>query len=132
MATAQNDTPLRRDWDAMDLPVHWSRLAPPAEGQPKPDSADAPLDLSLHPSVPDGQYPVATGAARSRDHLARIKDGMLDLASTAMACYEAIWRDHGLEPVLPWQSTGEDPCHIFVEHIEFDAHENVVRIWCGS
>ena len=79
-------TPPRRcDWDAMDLPVHWSRLAPVPEGQPRPAFADAPLDLSLHSSVPDGQYPVARGTARSRDHLATIRDGQLDLASTALA-----------------------------------------------
>ena len=124
--------PLRRDWHEFHLPVHWSRLEPRPEGIHKPKFSDTPLDLSVPACVPDGQYPIANGHARSADHLATVKDGVLDLASTALACYEAVWRAHGLEPTLPWRRSEADPCHIFVEEIEFDHEDNVLRIWCGS
>ena len=93
--------PRRRDWHEFHLPIYWSRLAQLPEGTTKPTFSEMPLDLSVPNSVPDGQYPVANGNARSVDHLATVEDGLLDLASTAHACYEAIWRAHGLVPELP-------------------------------
>ncbi len=124
--------PWRRDWHELNLPIYWSRLAQLPEGTTKPTFSEMPLDLSVPNSVPDGQYPVANGNARSVDHLATVKDGFLDLASTAHACYEAIWRAHGLVPEFPCQNSESDPWHLFVEEVEFDHHENVIRIWCGS
>ena len=124
--------PLTRDWHQFHLPVHWSRYALRPDGTPRPTFPNLPIDLSVPGCVPDGQYPVANGNARSVDHLATVEDRLLDLAATAHACYEAIWRAHGLVPELPCQNSESDPWHLFVEEVEFDHHENVIRIWCGS
>ena len=63
MTNSPAEPPRRRDWHDMHLSVHWSRLAPSPEGAPNPSFADTPFDLSVAGSVPDGQYPVANGAA---------------------------------------------------------------------
>ena len=130
--TTSTVLPRIRDWNEFELPVHWSRYATRPEGTPRPKYSQLPLDLSVPACVADGQYPIANGRARSVDHLATVKDGVLDVESTAQACYEAVWRAHGLEPALPWQRSENDPCHIFVEEVVFDHEENVLRIWCGS
>ena len=130
--TTSTALPRIRDWNEFELPVHWSRYALRPAGTPRPTFPNLPIDLSVPGCVPDGQYPVANGNARSKDTLATVKDGQLEIASTAHACYEAVWRAHGLEPTLPWRGSDTDPHHLFVEEVEFDHHETVIRIRCGS
>ena len=123
---------LSRDWTDLGYPIHWSRYQALPHGQPVPPLPDHPLDLAAPAGTPDGHYTVAYGQGRSIGHKTIVKGGMLDPASMAMACYEAIWRGHGLAPEFPPRPDGPGLDHIFVEEVEFDHHEGVLRIHCGS
>ena len=119
------------DWQALGYPIHWSRYAEVPHGQPMPPLPEHPLDLAAPAGTPDGHYTVVNGQGRSFQHKAIVKGGLLDPRSTAQACYEAVWRAHGLAPHFPPQPD-DAPDHIFVENLDFDHHEGILRIHCGS
>ena len=120
------------DWRDLGYPIHWSRYQALSHGQPVPPLQEHPLDLAAPTGTPDGNYTVAYGQGRSIGHKAIVKEGILDAPSTAPACYEAIWRGHGLTPEFPPRPDGPVVHHIFVEELSFDHHEGVLRIFCGS
>ena len=131
--TAEADVP-RTYQDFMDLgyPVRWSRYQEILHGQPMPPRSEHPLDFAAPAGTPDGNYTVADGQGRSIDHKAIVESGLLDPGPTVQACYEAIWRAHGLTPQFPPQPEGPVVTHIFVEEMVFDHHEGVLRIFSGS
>ena len=120
------------DWLALGYPVHWSRYQDIPHGQPMPPLSEHPLDFAAPAGTPDGQYNIVNGQGRSLQHKALVQGGLLDPQTTAQACYEAIWRAHGLTPHFPPKQEDVAINHIFVEELDFDHGQRVLRMDCGS